>query len=39
MIEKKRNYNYDLVRFIAVLLIVLCHALETVYFGKNNMLF
>ena len=37
MIEKKRNYNYDLVRFIAVLLIVLCHALETVYFGKNNI--
>lgn len=36
MIEKKRNYHYDLIRFFAILLIVLCHSVEAIYSEKLN---
>lgn len=34
-----RNINYDLIRFIAVLLIVLCHSIETIYYSVSEFSF
>ena len=31
-----RNHNYDLIRVIAIILVVLCHSLEEAYFGNDN---
>ena len=40
----KRNVNYDLIRTIAILLVVFCHSIENIYFKfdyfiTNKLLF
>lgn len=32
-LSKERNNNYDLIRVVAIILVMFCHSLETIYFG------
>ena len=36
-VKHKRNYNYDIIRVIAISLVVICHSVEMVYFENSNV--
>lgn len=38
-LSKERNNNYDLIRVIAIILVMFCHSLESVYFGIRDLSF
>ena len=36
--EGQRNINYDIIRVIAIILVILCHSIEIIYFSKVSNL-